>query len=78
MASDDGRFSTGGDAHITVNSTDDPRFPDGSYYVSVGEGERPDEVHETAVYHPDGIMPDVRPNRETESGHGWRSVPRQD
>jgi hypothetical protein len=36
---------------ITVNSTDDPAYPDGSYYQSQQE---PDTEKTTTIYSPDG------------------------
>ncbi len=65
------RFETGGGGHVTVNPTDDPRVGANGYYVSVGEGEKPNETHSTAVFNADGTMADVQANR------GWITRPRQ-
>jgi hypothetical protein len=60
------RFSTGGNSHVTINPTEDPKAP-GGHYVSIGD----DQDHSTAVYNPDGTLADVKANRD------WRDVPRQ-
>jgi hypothetical protein len=36
---------------VTVNNTDDPNYPDGSYYVSYGN---PDDGHVTTVHDSSG------------------------
>lgn len=37
--------------YVTVNNTDDPQYPDGSYYVSYGND---DDGHVTQVFDEDG------------------------
>lgn len=37
--------------YVTVNSTSDPQYPSGSYYVSYGN---PDDGHVTQVFSADG------------------------
>jgi hypothetical protein len=43
---------------ITVNDTDDPRYPEGSYYQSQQE---PDTDKTTTIYSPDGDILDHNP-----------------
>jgi hypothetical protein len=58
------RFPTGGSSHVTVNSTDDPKAPEGGHYVSIGD----DNDHSTAVFDSDGALADdVRTNRDWET-----------
>lgn len=64
------QIPAGDDMEVTVNPTRDPRVPDG-YYISVGEGAKPDRVHSTAVFNSDGTLADIPQNK------GWRDTPRQ-
>ena len=43
---------------LTVNNTEDPKYPDGSYYQSQQE---PDTEKTTTIYSPDGEILDNHP-----------------